>query len=104
MKALAGLVEDFNNRLTRQPGILPKRLFVLELTDGPTFHLDGEIHQLLEGEPDGVPDCRIRSSAEVLELLLTDPSKATELVLTRKLTFSDATSVMLLAAALKRLL
>ncbi len=104
MKALAVLVQDFNDRLTRRPGLLPKRVYVLELVEGPVFHLDGTTDRLVEGRPPGDPDCTIRASAEALQILLSDPGKATELVLTHRLTFDDAGSVMLLAIALKGLL
>ena len=104
MKRLAKLASDFNDRLTANPGTLPKKLFVLELTDGPGFHLDGKTDQLISGPTDREPDCIITTSAEALEALLEDPSSATKLVLSGKLKFDNAGAVIQLAAALKNLL
>ena len=102
MKDLALLVKSFNERLMAHPGVLPDKIFVIELDEGKTFFLDKD--QLAEGVPDGRPDCTIKTSARTLDTLLENPGKAMTLVMTGKLKFDKAGPVMLLAAALNEIL
>ncbi len=104
MGQLAELIEGFNIKITDNPGKLPKKLYVLELTEGPVYHLDGRTDRLVEGLPKEKPDCTIKSSADALSTLLNDPSKGFGMVLKGQIKFDDMPSMMALAQALSRLL
>ena len=103
MKRLSALIQQFNDRLTRNPDRLPPMLFQIDLTGGPTLYLDGPTNQLISEVPDIEPDCTITATPEAIETLLETPTQATHLVLTGQITFDNAGPVMQLATALKGL-
>lgn len=104
MKGLDLLVKTLNDRLTANPGTLPRKLYVIELAEGERFYICDD--QIVEGDPDPdrKVDCTIRTDVHSLEILLERPKMSAMLVMSGKLKFDKAPLVIALAMALKELL